>query len=279
MNSIKIIKMESEPDIESFLEQIRTTPLSQDMINMILNRLNEADNIASTADAEEEPADVVPIEYNAQEEDAYSPPEAAEPDYEREHFSVSPDSADEQENDIVFNSDFPVNPLDEFEAHAMYPVSDAVGTVNVEDDEEEEQYDPSVEIYRSESKCSKCEEQKKVTEEMRNKYDQLEAEHKKLKAMQRATGLAKNFNAEDLEHLPDSELGELEKKLKGTLEKISAEKEKVQLALSENNRGIRKQGKRKKDYRKNQIQQRNAQYVVRNLCVSYYVHVIICVCV
>ena len=238
--------MESDPDLEGFLQQIRAAPLTPEMVNMILSRLNDAENIiAASAEDDEQPA-VISDEDITNNDHSHQQPETA-PEIEAEHgveeFSVSQDSAEEIE--IASQDDTELmyrNGVIPIETQAMYPISpvlaDMVQSSSVEGGDQEEAVEnvpEDVEVVSNADidpyKCKQCEELKKSAEETKVKYDMLTEENEKLKAEtkleQRAKDFSKNCNGEGLDTLADSELTELERKLKGTLEKISIEKEMV----------------------------------------------------
>jgi len=233
--------MESQNDINAFFEEIRNAPLSQEMIGMILNRLNDAEQMISTADAEEnvieDPFPAPPADPAPDENVAFPEPESEVP---IEQYSVSPDSGDDIPPDDEVRDSFRqvgAMPVNEFEAQAMYPISSptqAVEPIAVEEEEPEQetgiiQHPPY--LVTNPQNCKKCEEQKKTVSELQQNLSELEQKFEELKrakvADQKVIEFAKHCNGEGLSEIDDSDLSELESKLKNSLEKIALEKETV----------------------------------------------------
>ncbi len=191
--------MESEADLEGFIQQIRTTPLSREMIGLVLNRLNAAESSIAAAEAL---------------------PEGAEGDPGLEYVSPDPEllsvSADSPEP-IVVNDPEP-EPLHQQNDFVEPSRVSAMSLQNNEDTEGEEI--PRV----APQNCPECERLRRENEELKRRLAETECPVRENPEGER---MLKYFGSESLDDVSDSELDSAERRLKLALDQLHEEKESV----------------------------------------------------
>lgn len=214
--------MEAEgDDVQSFLRQVRTMPLSQEMVAHILHRI---DTVQAAAYSSE-----IGNEERKENLESAAPQEEEKKIVQRlEQFSFSPDSQGSQVNNQSFGlpneEELPIlNEPSNLPPVHNEPYDNEDQDILFEDDSGEEM---------PRFACIGLEDLQKKYNELSKDYKILLTQHLKTEPIdlipqEEEVNFIAHCNGEDLESLNDNDLTKLEKRLKASIEKIHEEKEKV----------------------------------------------------